>query len=376
MKANTYITIILIVFLVSSCEKEKVNESATSTGGTVNTGGNGTDQFSKWSIPKDEVLDGGPGKDGIPALTNPLKINASEATYLLDDDLILGFIDGNRTMAYPHSILNYHEIINDDINDISMAVIYCPLTGTGIGWDRKINNEVTSFGVSGLLYNSNVIPYDRNTDSNWSQMLLKSVNGPLINTQPKTINLVETKWSTWKKMYPLTKVVSTNTGHERNYSDDPYGPYKFVNGLLFPVNNTDSRLAEKDRVLGILISDQAKAYSIEEFSNTSGSISLITDRFQDTDLVIVGSEDLNFVVAFENRMSNGSLLEFRSVQDSLPIIMIDNEGTSWDIMGNVVDGRNGGKNLKTQTQLEKHTQFMGYWFAWAAFYPSIELYSN
>ncbi|WP_373496171.1 DUF3179 domain-containing (seleno)protein [Aquiflexum sp.] len=132
--------------------------------------GNSNDNSGEWLIPRDQVFDGGPGKDGIPALTNPELIQTSAASYLNDNDLILGFVNGGETRAYPHKILNWHEIINDDLGTESVSVIYCPLTGTGIGWDRNFTAGKTTFGVSGLLYNTNVIPYDRKTDTNWSQL--------------------------------------------------------------------------------------------------------------------------------------------------------------------------------------------------------------
>ena len=100
----------------------------------------------KWLIEENKVLDGGPGKDGIPELTNPGFITVEEATYLKDNDLVIGFVSGVEILAYPHAILNWHEIINDDVNDISLAITYCPLTGTGIGWNRNLDGNTTTFG--------------------------------------------------------------------------------------------------------------------------------------------------------------------------------------------------------------------------------------
>jgi hypothetical protein len=168
---------ILALLLINGCSKDSLNS---------NNSNNNTS--TEWLIPRNQVLDGGPGKDGIPALQNPVFISANEATYLSDNDLVLGFVDGEDARAYPHSILDWHEIVNDDINNESVAVIYCPLTGTGIGWDRVVKGKKTTFGVSGLLYNSNIIPYDRDTDSNWSQLLLQSVNGTLSGAIANTYN--------------------------------------------------------------------------------------------------------------------------------------------------------------------------------------------
>jgi len=217
-------------------------------------------QDSNWLIPSDKVEDGGPGKDGIPALDNPNFISSEEVTYLNDSDLVLGLKVGNTVRAYPIPILDWHEIINDEIEGKQIAIVYCPLTGTGIGWDRMVNGNLTTFGVSGLLYNSNIIPYDRSTDSNWSQMLLKAVNGELIGMGIDTYTLFETEWGLWKEMYPEAEVVSTDTGHARNYNSYPYGSYRTDNRLIFPVTDSDDRRTLKDRVLGVIIDEQAKLY--------------------------------------------------------------------------------------------------------------------
>ena len=123
-----------------------------------------------WSIPNEQVLDGGPGKDGIPSVDNPIFYDISQNTVYEEEDLVVGYKRDTAARAYPHVVLDWHEIVNDEINGFPMTITYCPLTGTAIGWDRTIDGNVTTFGVSGLLYNSNLIPYDRRTNSNWSQM--------------------------------------------------------------------------------------------------------------------------------------------------------------------------------------------------------------
>lgn len=351
----TLITAILAGLLVYGCSKESIN----------NTNGGNNNNTSEWLIPKDEVLDGGPGKDGIPALQNPEFITTAEASYLSDDDLLLGFADGDDIRAYPHPILDWHEIINDDVNDHSIAVIYCPLTGTGIGWDRIVNEKKTTFGVSGLLYNSNIIPYDRESDSNWSQLLLQSVNGQLKGTDAQTYNLVETTWGTWKNAYPSTKVVSTSTGFSRNYDRYPYGSYKTNDNLIFPINNSDDRLHKKERVLGIIVNESMIVYRFDSFEN---SISLINDEFRSKKLVVAGSKNLNLIVAFNRELTDGTTLVFEPLQNELPAVLLDNEGTRWDIFGRGISGPRAGQ------QLEQETQMMGYWFSFAAFYPDVTLY--
>ncbi|MBN1987715.1 MAG: DUF3179 domain-containing protein [Prolixibacteraceae bacterium] len=349
------IYLLTVAFLATACGEDEMS-AGTNPPGSVDSG--------EWLIPKNEVRDGGPGRDGIPALSAPQLITAQEATFLTDNELVLGFADGSDVRAYPHDILDWHEIINDETANHSIAVIYCPLTGTGIGWDRNVAGTKTTFGVSGLLYNSNIIPYDRSTNSNWSQLLLKSVNGELIGTSANTYNLVETSWKTWKQLYPSTKVVSTNTGHNRNYGNYPYGNYKTSGNLLFPVSRNDNRLDAKERVLGVVIGEKAKAYRFENFPD---QLNVINDTFEGTQLVVAGSKSSNLMVAFDRKLPDGTVLDFQPLQASVDGILQDNEGNKWDVFGRAVAG------LRTGQKLTPVPQMMGYWFSFPAFYPDIEL---
>ena len=319
----------------------------------------------EWLIPSDEVFDGGPGKDGIPSVDNPQFAISADINYMQDDDLILGIQVGDEVRGYTHPVLDWHEIINDEINGVPVAITYCPLTGTGIGWDRTINGSATTFGVSGLLYNSNLIPYDRNSDSNWSQMANECVNGILINTPINTRLLVEMPWKTWKEIYPDAKVTTTSTGISRNYGTYPYGNYRTSNNLNFPVDIDDDRLHKKERVLGVIINGSAVAYQFEKFEGDE--LKLVEDNFQGTELVIIGSEGQNFLVAFE-RALDGELLDFNVLQNELPAIIEDQNGNKYDVFGKRVEGTDLGKILNTPTN------YIGYWFSWGAFYPNTEIF--
>lgn len=220
-----------------------------------------------WLVPPNQVLSGGPGKDGIPALKNPEFLNPVEATYLNDEDLILGLVMGTEARAYPHRILDWHEIINDEIQGKKIVVTYCPLTGTGIAWNQDQNGTPSTFGVSGLLYNSNLLPYDRETDSYWSQMRLDCIKGSRKGERIETFQLIETTWKTWKNAYPNTRVVSSKTGYSRNYGRYPYGSYKTDASIYFPVAIKDNRLHAKEVVHGIIVNDKAVIYRFENFQD-------------------------------------------------------------------------------------------------------------
>ncbi|MDH3892808.1 MAG: DUF3179 domain-containing protein [candidate division Zixibacteria bacterium] len=337
------------------------------TSGCSDQSGTNSGQLSgEWLIPLDEVFDGGPGKDGIPALSNPNLIDAAQASFLGSNDLVLGVSLHGEQRAYPHPILDWHEIMNDEIQNSFFAVTYCPLTGSGIVWDRSLSGTVTTFGVSGLLYNTNLIPYDRASGSNWSQMKLLSVNGNLAGKSAELFPVVETGWDTWKKMYPQAPVVSTNTGYSRSYGRYPYGDYRTNdNRLLFPVDNDDGRLDRKERVLGVIVGSTSKVYPINQFP---ADISVVTDTINGRSHVVVGSSRLNFAVAFQDQTSDGTRLSFSPLQDELPSIMIDDEGTTWDVFGYGISGPRAGE------QLTQSRSFVAYWFAWAAFYPGAAIH--
>jgi len=345
-------------FIFFSCSSSNSVENNIKNDG--NSGGNG-DGNSTWSIDKEKVFDGGPGKDGIPALLNPNLINAVNASFLSNNDLVLGFKDGDQIIAFPHKILDWHEIINIDTDNNSIAVIYCPLTGTGMGWNRVINNNKTSFGVSGLLYKSNIIPYDRATDSNWSQLKLECVNGVLKGAKPDVTVLPEMTWGVWKKIYPQSKVVSTNTGFPRDYANYPYGGYKTNhNYFIFPVNPLINNIPAKERVHAIISGTNAKVYRFNEFAD--GKV-FVDNSFNNKKYLIVGNQ--NFILTFQLD-KNTEDLNFIYDFNGSEIILSDNEGNKWNIFGEAVSGPRKGSFL----QFAK-TSMMAYYFSLESFYPNV-----
>lgn len=320
-----------------------------------------------WLIPKKEIYDGGPSKDGIAALTNPLFLSANEASYLTESDLVIGVKIKDEIRAYPHFILDWHEVINDDINGTLFAVTYCPLTGSAVAWGRVVGSETTTFGVSGLLYNSNLIPYDRATNSHWSQMRLQCVNGERKGEFAVIHPIIETNWKTWRTMYPGTKVISHQTGYSRPYGFYPYGDYRTSNDLLFPVSNRDSRLSPKERILSVFIGEKTRAYRINSFVD---SINLLNDSLNNVPIVVAGSRRYNFAAALERRLQDGTVLSFSPLQSSLPLLMTDREGTKWDVWGKAVEGPRAGLELKSIRS------YISYWFALASFYPHAEIHLN
>lgn len=225
-----------------------------------------------WSIPTENVFTV-LSQDAIPAVDAPqfetyLERNFIEAgTYFIEDEeLVIAVTSGNTTKIYPHSILNWHEIVNDEVGNFSYSMSFCPITGTATMWNRTLDTGTTTFGVSGLLYNGNVIPYDRATGSNWSQMLQSCINGQLINNEMEIYQVLETKWSTAKQLYREPLVMTTETGFGKDYTVNPYASYITDNDWLsYPIEHEDSRLPNKERVLGIIINGKAKVYQFKNF---------------------------------------------------------------------------------------------------------------
>jgi hypothetical protein len=348
-------TIIVLSLFSQSCDENDPSPNNS----------NNDDENNEWLINRDEVFDGGPGKDGIPSVDNPEFVNASEASFLGDEELVVGYIENGNAKAYPHQILDWHEIINDETDNQKFSVIYCPLTGTATAWGRNTSEGLTTFGVSGLLYNTNVIPYDRNTDSNWSQIYLKAVSGNLAGEKPETIPIMETTWATWKRMYPDTKVVSRNTGFNRNYDRFPYGDYKTNHdNILFPVSETDNRLPAKERVLTVIFNNEAKAYPLKALED---EVTIVEDEAFHN-IVVVGSQQHNFAVAFKNMTTDGESLNFTPISNQFPLVMEDEEGNKWDVFGEAQSGPRSGEKLQYVDQM------IGYWFSFPSFYEGLKLY--
>jgi len=235
------------------------------------------------SVPRELIMSGGPAKDGIPSLDNPKFTFASNATFLHDTDRVLAIQFQGITKAYPIKIMNYHEVVNDNFNGHAVAITFCPLCRSGIAYSANIQGKKHSFGVSGLLYNSDVLLYDRETESLWSQIMSTAISGALKGYQLTTIPMQNTTWKDWKQQHPNTLVLSSETGYRRDYSSNPYSGYELDNSILFPVAAQDNRYHPKSLVLGIKIDGKFKAYPFSELEKIETELK---DEFANQDLVI------------------------------------------------------------------------------------------
>lgn len=289
------------------------------------TNRNGFD-LGNLAIPLDEIHGGGPPRDGIPAIFDPKFVRPPAASFLKDSDIVIGLTMGATARAYPLRILVWHEIVNDVIDGQPVMVTYCPLCGTAMVFSRRISSKDHTFGVSGLLYNSDVLMYDHETESLWSQLKMEAVSGEMMGQKLEWISSAQMTWGAWRSQHPDTVVLSTDTGVARNYTMDPYAGYERKDATLFPVPELRSELKRKEWVVGVVVDGVVKAYPLASLSS-----------FSDNGIVdVVGSRRI--------RLRRNDDSDFVNVDDA-----------------------SSGKDIPS---------VRAYWFAWQAFYPETLLYDG
>ena len=363
MENKIYSFIIVLLMIVSCSKTDAVITIGSGTGSGSGSGSEGGS--STWLIPVNEVHDGGPGKDGIPSLDTPIFLEHTDASiddYMTDDELVVGVFLNNEARAYPYKILNWHEVVNDEIGEHKFTISYCPLTGTAFGWEGLIRNDNTQFGVSGLLYNSNLILYDRKTNSNWSQIGMQCVNGPAIGQKPTIFDVVETTWAKWKQQFPTSKILSDEQGFPLRYNNYPYGPYREDHSyFLFPFSIENPAIPNKERVHVVYNDKSAKVYQFNAFTNNK----IFRDSFLGKEILVIGDQDIIYSFELTSETTN---LVFEYEPSSLGYFFTDNEGNKWTVFGEVIEGPRKG------VKLIPVTSFMSYWFAVPPFFSDIEIY--
>lgn len=215
----------------------------------------------KYIVDPAKILSGGPPKDGIPSIDDPKYISVEEADgWIQDNELVLGLIYKGVKRVYPLQILVWHEIVNDVVAGDPLLITYCPLCGSGIAFERELGGKAVEFGTSGKLYNSNLVMYDRKTDTYWTQIDGKAIVGQLTGQELKEISIDTVAWREWKVEHPDSEVLSQNTGFRRDYGVDPYGNYYEDTFVMFPLENQDDRIHPKTVIFGIEVNGVYKAY--------------------------------------------------------------------------------------------------------------------
>ena len=276
------------------------------------------------TVARDLIERGGPPRDGIPAIDRPRFVAAEQAEFLAPGDRVLGVSVAGQARAYPLRILNWHEIVNDRFGATHVLVTYCPLCGSGMVFRVGEEGSPRRFGVSGLLYNSDMLLYDRRTESLWSQIEGRAISGPLVGTVLTQLPAWSTTWRAWRARHPDSLVLSRDTGHRRDYDRDPYAAYAETPGVWFPLAHRDLRLGPKETVVGVRLGGVAKAYPFSALARSQGEV---WDR--------VGGRRLR--VRFDREAASAEVLDEH------------------------------GRPLAATTL---------FWFAWAAFYPDTQVWRS
>ncbi len=315
----------------------------------------------KHLIPLDKIKGGGPPMDGIPSIDNPVFADLQGSYFMSDSDTVIGLEINGEAKAYPLFILVWHEIVNDNVGGTPVAVTYCPLCYTNQVFERVIDGQEVEFGTSGKLYNSNLLMYDRLTESYWSQALGIAVKGELSGYKLNLIPFDVITWGDWKTLHPDTMVLTTDTGHIRSYATDPYGNYYTEPRILFPVEHSDDRMHPKEIILGFNQDGIYKAYK----QNDIESNTIINDSIGKIPVTLFSLFSQNSR-AFE-RTLDGQVLDFVYVDNKI----IDTQTNSeWNYDGLSISGEYEGK------QLERMSIEPGFWFEWIAFHPETLVYGD
>jgi hypothetical protein len=262
------------------------------------------------TIPASEIVDPPVPPDGIPALDFPELLAVREATHLAPEDRVLGFVANGVARAYPLRMLWWHEVVNDTVADDAVLITYCPLTGSGIAFERAPTGDSFRFGVSGLFVNNKLIMFDRSTESLWPQMLHGAACGELRGTELAMRPLIETTWARWQQLHPNTAVLSADTGFDLDYELYPYGAYRELNEPpLFPMA-VDARRPPKELVLGVLEGPEQAAYPFLELSSLDGPLAVLDDEVAGRPIAVFFELGSQTAVAYDREVG-GQVLTFQ-----------------------------------------------------------------
>ena len=357
--------IILSVIIVIPTINTNPTSITITAGGNTNSAASATaEEKEKSIVPLDQIVSGGPPPDGIPSIDNPKFISVQEASKFLEDsELVLGLNINGDIRAYPLQILVWHEIVNDEIGSIPVAVTYCPLCFTNQVFNRTIDDgqEVVEFGTSGKLYNSNLVMYDRTSKSLWSQAMAEGIVGKYAGTKLERVPFDVAYWKEWKQLYPDSKILSRDTGSNRPYGVDPYGDYYTNSDVLFPISNRDDRLGLKEIVVGFENKGQYKAYKLQEIEDNK----VINDQVNGKSITLFSSYP--FMIRAYDPIAQGQTLEF-TYNPKSKNFLDEQTGSEWNFEGKAISGQMKGKQL-TRLPFDE-----GFWFEWVAFHPKTEIY--
>ena len=334
--------------------------------------------FSKHTVPYGEILSGGPGKDGIPAIDLPTFVSVEEAdAWLQSQEPIILFEVGDEARAYPLQILTWHEIVNDVVGDVPVTITFCPLCNTGIAFERTFEGQVLDFGTTGRLRFSNLIMYDRQTETWWQQASGDGIAGQYAGRRLTFLPAPVIGWDDFKTAHPDGKVLSRDTGFNRSYGRNPYAGYDDVRSspFLYDGPRTPGQLPPMARVLTVELGGVAVAYPNDVLREAR----IVNDTIAAADVVVLwepgtASEldsgeiaegrDVGAGAAFLREM-DGKVLDFSF--DGVKIVD-EQTGSEWNVLGESVSGPLAGSQLTPVVSVNH------FWFSWAAFMPETRIY--
>ncbi len=327
-------------------------------------------------IDLDDLISGGPPPDGIPAVDQPRFLAPAEVRTLADQEPVIALeLDGDAR-AYPLEVLIWHEIVNDTVAGVPVAVTYCPLCNTAVVYDRRLEDRVLDFGTSGMLYNSALVMYDRQTESLWAHFTAEGLAGVLAGQELDTYPAQIVSWSSWRDAHPDGLVLSRDTGHRRDYGRNPYLGYDDVDRQPFLFRGeVDGRLAAMERVVAIGRGTEPVAVRLDPLAE-AGVIEVTVDGEPLTvwhlpgtgsaldDVDTARGRDVGATGVFRPVAADGQELSFNRDGDT---VVDDQTSSRWDIFGTATDGPLAGQQLEAV----EHTDT--FWFAWAAYQPDTRI---
>lgn len=374
-----------LAVLFAACATEVESEADPPAELSVSTAGWETD-FSNHTVALSEFASGGPGKDGIPALDEPRFVGTGEADRLLSDREPVAVVEvgRGRARAYPLRIMVWHEIVNDRIDGRPIAVTYCPLCNSTVAFDRRVDGQTLSFGTTGNLRRSDLVMYDRQTESWWQQITAEAVVGELAGAQLRVLPSQILAWRDFQRLYPDGRVLSTETGFERPYGENPYAGYDDPKSAPFALESEpDGALPPKERVVAVQTGEtSAVVYPFTRLRDEAPVNDFISRaaKVRRRPIVVVfdpevGSaldsesipegREVGAAAVFDRRLG-GRTLRFDAGPD--PGTFVDAQtGSTWEITGEAITGPLAGRAL---TVVPSDDQF---WFALAAFFPDAEI---
>ena len=335
--------------------------------------------FNRHTVPYSELLALLPVRDGIPAIDEPVFISTGEAAeWLAPQEPVIAYENNGDARAYPLQIMTYHEIVNDEVGGDPVTVTFCPLCNSAIVFDRRLNGEVYDFGTSGWLRNSDLVMYDRNTESLWQQFTGEGIVGEQAGEQLTFLPSSIVSFADFQEAFPEGVILSRQTGHQRPYGQNPYPGYDRIGENPFAFAGVpDGRLAAMERVIAVSFGDTDVAYPLKLLANegvindTQDGQDLVlfhtggTASALDKPLILMGT-DVGATGVFDPNL-NGEKLTFS--KDGATI-MDEQTGSSWNILGQAIEGPLAGESLAPLVHGDH------FWFAWAAFQPDTIIFGS